>query len=56
MDEHEKAKTSLIQITMDNGPERSGRRTPFLSRMVQFGHWFSWMGTVLPFEITTYAI
>jgi hypothetical protein len=36
MDEHEKAKTSLIQITMDNGPESSGRRTQFLSRMVQF--------------------
>jgi len=36
MDEQEKAKTSLIQIKMDNGPERSGRRTPFLSRMVQF--------------------
>ena len=36
MDEHEKAKTSLIQIKMDNGPESSGRRTQFLSRMVQF--------------------
>ena len=36
MDEQEKAKTSLIQIKMDNGPERSGRRTPFWSRMVQF--------------------
>jgi hypothetical protein len=36
MDEHEKAKTRLLQITMDNGPERSGRRTQFLSRMVQF--------------------
>ena len=23
-----------MQITMDNGPERRGRRTPFLSRMV----------------------
>lgn len=34
MDEHEKAQTSLIQIKMDNGPESSGRRTQFLSRMV----------------------
>jgi len=35
MAEHEKAQTSLIQIKMDNGPESSGRRTQFLSRMVQ---------------------
>lgn len=35
MDEHEQAKMRLIQITMANGPERSGRRPPFLSRMVQ---------------------
>jgi DDE family transposase len=35
MDEHEKAQTSLIQIKMDNGPESSGRRPQFLSRMVQ---------------------
>jgi hypothetical protein len=35
MDEHGKAQTSLIQIKMDNGPESSGRRTQFLSRMVQ---------------------
>src|SRR5262249_34027407 len=35
MDEPEKAATSLIQIKMDNGPESSGRRTPFLHRMVQ---------------------
>ena len=35
MAEQEKAETSLIQITMDNGPESSGKRTPFLSRMVQ---------------------
>ena len=34
MDEQEKAQTSLIQIKMDNGPESSGRRTQFLSRMV----------------------
>ena len=34
MAEQEKAKTSLMQIKMDNGPERSGRRTQFLSRMV----------------------
>jgi Rhodopirellula transposase DDE domain len=36
MAEPEKAETSLIQIKMDNGPESSGRRTQFLSRMVQF--------------------
>jgi hypothetical protein len=35
MDAQEKTETSLIQITMDNGPESSGRRTPFLHRMVQ---------------------
>ena len=35
LDESEKAATSLIQIKMDNGPEGSGRRTQFLSRMVQ---------------------
>ena len=35
MHDQEKADTSLIQITMDNGPESSGRRTQFLSRMVQ---------------------
>lgn len=35
MDEHEKFQTSLIQIKMDNGPESRGRRTQFLSRMVQ---------------------
>jgi hypothetical protein len=35
MDEQEKAETSRIQIKMDNGPESSGRRTQFLSRMVQ---------------------
>jgi hypothetical protein len=35
MDEHEQAETSLIQLKMDNGPESSGRRTPFLSRMVE---------------------
>jgi hypothetical protein len=35
MDEQEKAQTSLIQIKMDNGPESNGRRTQFLSRMVQ---------------------
>ena len=33
--EQEKAETKLIQMKMDNGPESSGRRTPFLSRMVQ---------------------
>ena len=35
MDEQEQAKTSLIQIKMDNGPESSGRRTQFLYRMVE---------------------
>ena len=35
MAEQEKAETRLIQIKMDNGPESSGRRTQFLSRMVQ---------------------
>ena len=36
MDEHEQASTSQIQIKMDNGPERRGRRTQFLHRMGQF--------------------
>ena len=36
MEKQEQADTSLIQIKMDNGPERSGRRTQCLSRMVQF--------------------
>lgn len=36
MDEQEQAQTSLIQLKMDNGPESSGSRTQFLSRMVQF--------------------
>jgi hypothetical protein len=35
VDEHEKTATSLLHITMDNGPESSGRRTQCLSRMVQ---------------------
>jgi len=35
LDEQEKEETSLIQIKMDNGPESSGNRTQFLSRMVQ---------------------
>jgi hypothetical protein len=35
MEKQEQAYTSLIQIKMDNGPESSGRRTQFLSRMVQ---------------------
>jgi hypothetical protein len=35
MHDQEKADTSLVQIKMDNGPESSGRRTQFLSRMVQ---------------------
>jgi hypothetical protein len=36
LDAQEQAATSLLQIKMDNGPESSGRRTQFLSRMVQF--------------------
>jgi DDE family transposase len=32
---HEQAATRLRHIKMDNGPESSGRRTPFLYRMVQ---------------------
>ena len=36
MEKQGQADTSLIQIKMDNGPESSGRRTQFLSRMVQF--------------------
>jgi hypothetical protein len=35
LDDQEKAATSRLQIKMDNGPESSGRRTQFLSRMVQ---------------------
>ena len=35
LDAQDKAATSLIQIKMDNGPESSGKRTPFLHRMVQ---------------------
>jgi Rhodopirellula transposase DDE domain len=35
MAEQEQTETSLIQIKRDNGPERSGRRTPLLSRMGQ---------------------
>jgi hypothetical protein len=35
MDAPEQAETSLLQIKRDNGPERSGRRTQFLSRMVK---------------------
>lgn len=31
----EQADTSVLQIKMDTGPESSGRRTQFLSRMVQ---------------------
>lgn len=34
VDAQEKAATHLSQITMDNGPESSGRRTQFLHRMV----------------------
>src|SRR5206468_5590961 len=53
MAEQEKAKTSLMQIKMDNGPESSGRRTQFLSRMVQFAdvinrpiHWLYYPNSV----------
>ena len=33
LEEQEKAEVSKRQIKMDNGPESSGRRTQFLSRM-----------------------
>jgi Rhodopirellula transposase DDE domain len=32
--EQEQAETRLLQITRDHGPERRGRRTPLLARMV----------------------
>ena len=36
LEEQEQAEVSKLQIKMDNGPESSGQRTQFLSRMVQF--------------------
>jgi Rhodopirellula transposase DDE domain len=33
-EEGEQAAMARLQITMDNGPERSGKRTQFLQRMV----------------------
>jgi DDE family transposase len=36
MAEQDKAAVELLHINMDNSPESSGRRTQFLSRMVQF--------------------
>src|SRR5262249_29235534 len=36
LEAQEKAATSLLQIKMDHGRERSGRRTKCLHRMVQF--------------------
>jgi Rhodopirellula transposase DDE domain len=36
LDEVEQVAMAQLQITMDNGPESSGRRTPFLQRMVAF--------------------
>ena len=41
LDAQEKAATNLIQIKMDNGPEGSGRRTPFLHRMVQLADYMN---------------
>jgi transposase len=38
MPEQEKTGTRRMQLTMDNGPESSGRRTQFLSRMGQLAH------------------
>ena len=35
LDAQEQVATSLLQSTMDNRPESSGRRTQFLARMVQ---------------------
>jgi hypothetical protein len=34
LDEPAKAETSLLHSNMDHGPERRGRRTPLLSRLV----------------------
>jgi hypothetical protein len=34
LEETEQGAMARLQITMDHGPERSGRRTPFLHRMV----------------------
>lgn len=36
LDKQEQAKTELLQIKVDNGPESSGNRTQFLKRMVDF--------------------
>jgi Rhodopirellula transposase DDE domain len=36
LDEVEQVAMAQLQITMDNGPESSGRRTQFLQRMVAF--------------------
>jgi len=36
LDKTEQAAMARLQITMDNGPESSGRRTQFLQRMVTF--------------------
>ena len=41
LDDQEKAATSRLQITMDNGPESSGRRTQFLHRMVQLADYIN---------------
>jgi hypothetical protein len=35
MEKQEQAETSLIQLKMAHGPESRGRRTQFLSRMVE---------------------
>ena len=34
LDAHEQVAMARLQIKMDNGPESSGKRTPFLQRMV----------------------
>ncbi len=34
LEQHEQADTRGLQITMDNGPERRGRRTQCLARLV----------------------
>ena len=36
LEEAEQVTMARLQIKMDNGPESSGRRTPFLHRMVRF--------------------
>jgi Rhodopirellula transposase DDE domain len=41
LDDQAQAATSRLQITMANGPESRGRRTPFLSRLVQLADYIN---------------